>query len=247
MHEHNVFITLTYDDQHLKSDKLIYSDFQNFMKRLRKQNPHLEIGCFVTGEYGEIRKRPHWHAILFGWSPADKTYKYTTDRGDQVYRSAELERLWPYGISELGSVTFESAGYCARYAAKKLTHGKDQEHDYQPISKKSSKYAIGKRFIEKYFQSVFAVAKIILPEGQSCAIPRYYEKWLQKHEPQLWKSYRLGQKAELLKKLSLQSEQKQKEYIYDSLIAGVPQITENESRKIILEQKFNQLQERLKL
>ena len=35
----------------------------------------------------EKRKRPHFHACLFGWRPHDAVYKYTSDRGDKVFES----------------------------------------------------------------------------------------------------------------------------------------------------------------
>ena len=69
------------------------------------------------------------------------------------------------GNTELGSVTFESAGYCARYSAKKLVHGKDDEHDFNPISKKSSKHAIGKTWLEKFWPDVFNHGHLVLPNG----------------------------------------------------------------------------------
>ena len=191
IHKDNCFLTLTYDDQHLESDKLIYEHFQTFMQKLRDslrrdldgQAP--EIGYLAVGEYGEQRKRPHWHACLFNYRPFDQQYKYTTDRGDKVYESKILQDLWGKGITEFGDVTFESAGYCARYATKKLTHGKDQDHDFQPIFKTSRKYAIGKRWLEKYWPDVFNHGHIILtkPDGTSIktGVPRYYEKWLREN------------------------------------------------------------------
>ena len=48
----------------------------------------------VTGEYGEKNKRPHWHVILFNYRPKDATYKYTTDQGEKVYDSQEIQQLW---------------------------------------------------------------------------------------------------------------------------------------------------------
>lgn len=251
MYENNSFITLTYDDHHLKSDKLIYSDFQKFMRRLRANNPQLTIGMFVTGEYGEQRKRPHWHAIIFNWRPTDIIHKYTNDRGDKVYSSNELTDLWPYGLSELGSVTFESAGYCARYAAKKLVHGKDQDHEYQPISKKSSKQAIGKKWLEKHWPDVFNYGHLIMHDGSKAGIPRYYEKWLLKYQPDAWIQYRALVKSELTKKLIEKEEtkkQQEKEINLARTAQRKPlQITENQARKFILEKKFNDLQTKLKL
>ena len=49
----NSFITLTYDDDHLPEDEgLRKSDFQKFMKRLRKAMPQ-KIRFFMCGEYGD--------------------------------------------------------------------------------------------------------------------------------------------------------------------------------------------------
>lgn len=188
MHQHNCFITLTYRDENLKSDRLIYSDFQKFMKKLRKLSS-TPIGVFVTGEYGEKTKRPHWHAIIFGWEPKDQKLHRTNERGDKLYRSTTLEETWSHGHCEIGSVTFESAGYCARYSAKKLIHGSDQEHDFHPISKKSSKHAIGKKFLEKFWPDIFNYGKVTLRDGTDCSIPRYYEKWLKEHHFEEWLAY----------------------------------------------------------
>ena len=251
MFENNSFITLTYNDENLKSDKLIYKDFQDFMKRLRSKNPHLEIGVFVTGEYGDQRKRPHWHALLFNYRPTDTIHKYTNSRGDKVYTSCELSSLWPHGLSELGQVTFESAGYCARYAAKKLVHGSDQSHDYQPISKKSSKHAIGKRWLEKHWQDVFNHGYIINADGVKSGIPRYYEKWLKKERPGHWRQFRIETKEKLLKQIIEKEEELKKtefEINWQRLSQGKSfQITQNQSRAAILQQKFDDLQKLLKL
>jgi len=274
MHENNCFITLTYSDEHLKSPKLIYSDFQLFMKRLRdkkfrdfmkkfgkenwklltkqerkKHYETLSIGYFVTGEYGEKTKRPHWHACLFNYSPTDPVPKYTNHNGDTAYTSQELENLWPQGNSEFGQVTFESAGYCARYAAKKLVHGKDSEHEFKPISKKSARQAIGKKFLEKYYKDVFTHGHIVLENGKTCSIPRYYEKWFKQHHPKEYEIYATEtklRKATHAKNKALKELEKFKE---DSLNRGIKgaTITRKQSAKEILKSKFKTLQNNLKL
>ena len=52
----------------------------------------------------------------------DATYKYTTEQGEKVYDSQETQQLWKKGQIEFGSVALDSAGYVARYAAKRLVH-----------------------------------------------------------------------------------------------------------------------------
>lgn len=228
-----------------------------------------EISIFVTGEYGDQNKRPHWHAIIFNWRPDDCVLERTTERGDQVFssetlgpRSAEQvddgkDRLWNFGKCELGSVTFESAGYCARYAAKKLTHGHDGTHEFEPISRKSAKNAIGKTFIEKFHDDVFNSGFCLVESKEKkvkCGIPRYYEKWLQKHEPEKWVRYVTQKKLKITQEATAKEEIKKQENFdineQRRTLMGldfVPQVTEQEARKKILEQKFQQLQERLKL
>lgn len=282
-HEENCFITLTYDEQNLKSDKLVYTDFQTFAKNLRTQifqelldslfpnqtqklqrklwnkfskerknelyNPK-KISIFVTGEYGDKRKRPHWHALIFNWRPKDGTYKYSNERSDKVYSSENLSTLWPRGISEFGSVTFESAGYCARYAAKKLVHGNDKMHEYEPISKKSGRNAIGKTFIERFWRSIFTHGNIILPNGESCSIPRYYEKWLKKNQPLAFERYVTQKKQKMIEEATARENKYQAKYKEENLTRTFeegPLITKTEVEKRILDQKFKKLQEHLKL
>lgn len=46
------FVTLTYDDEHLPSDKALHKkEVQNFMKRLRKYSG-LKLRYYAVGEYG---------------------------------------------------------------------------------------------------------------------------------------------------------------------------------------------------
>lgn len=47
---------------------LVKSDFQKFMKRLRKTQGKdgMQIKYYTCGEYGTKRRRPHYHAIILG-------------------------------------------------------------------------------------------------------------------------------------------------------------------------------------
>ncbi len=131
-HDENSFITLTYSDEYLPEDNsLDLRHFQLFMKRLRK-SLSTKIRFYACGEYGETYGRPHYHACIFGFSFPDKTpWKKSNDQ--VLYRSAHLERLWPYGYSSIGDVTFQSAAYVARYLLKKI-NGDDAENHYEYIN-----------------------------------------------------------------------------------------------------------------
>lgn len=273
MYEKNSFITLTYSDEHLKSPKLHYPDFQKFVKRLRsniyeshkdilenkEDYEKIKIGVFVAGEYGDKEHRPHWHAIIFNWRPEDCTYYRTTNRGDRIFRSKLLDDLWGFNDpekrpNEIGEVTFHSAGYVARYAAKKLCHGKDGTHDYNPIAKRSSKNAIGKKYLEKFWPDVFNHGYCIIPQGDQyirTGVPRYYETWFKKNHPDLWKHYVTVTKQKIindaiLKEENYLSKEEKINHLRLSAQKGL-QIKRNYARQKILEQKFHQLQQNLKL
>lgn len=261
IHSDNCFITLTYDQKFITNYRLNYTHFQNFMQSLRdyvrsdcksKNIPFSEIGFMVCGEYGEQNKRPHWHACIFGWKPSDAEYKYSSDLGDKIYTSELLgpknktqveddkNRLWNYGIAEFGSVTFKSAGYIARYSTKKLTHGNDNDHDYNPIFKTSRKYAIGKRWLQKYWSDVFNHGKIILrkPDGSviKCGVPRYYEKWLRENHLDDYVRYLTDVKYPLLNTINEKEKQNAKTHFYNNF--GNPlTLTRAEVENQVLEDK----------
>lgn len=262
MHEENCFITLTYDDKHLESPKLIYEHFQIFMQSLRDADRYkltkqgLEprnIGFMVTGEYGEKNKRPHWHAIIFNWAPPDAQELRKSERGDNVYTSKILSAMWGRGICEFGTVTLESAGYCARYSAKKLVHGPDGSHEWEPISKKSSKYAIGKRWLEKYYKDIFVLGKLHIDEkGQTCPIPRYYEKWFKEHHPEEYLCYITSTKSKIQSEAQIRAEKDEKEWFDNETLRRAKgniaaSKKKREIRKILKNAAHKRLQDYLKL
>lgn len=272
VHENNCFITLTYNDENLP-EKLKYEDFQKFMKDLRSKvyydyckkhniepkaltkegrkalSQKLEIGMFVTGEYGDIKKRPHWHVLLFNYQPDDMVFKYSNERGDRVYESETINKLWGKGMTDIGSVTFESAGYVARYAAKKLTHGNDG-HEYEPISKKSQKNAIGKRFLEKYYKDIFNIGYVVMDSGQTMPIPRYYLKWLEKNKPDEYRIYLETHKAKQVSNITkkqIKEEQKLIESNNKRPLGKGALISRNKVKTTITKERFKRLQEYKKL
>lgn len=73
------------------------------------------------GEYGEQTWRPHYHALIYGhdWLADRKLWSKSNDF--PLYRSPSLEKVWGKGQCLIGSLTYESAGYVARYSMKKQT------------------------------------------------------------------------------------------------------------------------------
>lgn len=215
LHSENCFITLTYNDEHLPDEgNLIYDDFQRFMKRLRKKYSYVlkgrgrkkkqgpfgvrPIRFFMCGEYGDDRNRPHFHAALFGLDFDDKVYFKTTKAGSKLYTSATLDSLWrdkgggSIGFATVGTLTFDSAGYIARYTLKKTSVDRqyeviDQEtgevsYNEKEFNSMSLKPGIGKGFYDKWKADIFPHDYVIV-NGKKQKPPRYYAKKLAEEDP----------------------------------------------------------------
>lgn len=231
MHEYNTFITLTYDNEHVGDNKLDYTDFQKFMKKLRRTYPNKQIGFMACGEYGETNRRKHWHAILFNHDFGDKIVEEKTINGDFTYQSKKLDQIWAYGRTQIGSVNFKSCAYVARYCLKKTG---DKTTD--PIFKTSRMYAIGSSWLKKYFKAILQ-GTIVTNEKNLVAMPRYYLNWLKKNQNEDWKKYVTEKKHENYLKLKEINENNLKEY----LIAKSKNFhTKSINQQRALAQKLNQ-------
>ena len=250
--EDSIFLTLTYNDDSLPSDGgLNYPDFQLFMRKLRKQalrEGNLErVSYMVTGEFGEETKRPHWHALIFGYRPNDATHQYTNQRGDYVFTSRTIEKLWGHGFINFGQLTLESASYVARYGAKALGHKGNQK--YKPKHVTSCRPGLGKKWIEKYYQQTFDHGYVYV-NGQKFTIPRYYEDWCKEHQPEVHLKYITGKKQEIIE--NAEKRQRKEELDYLATVwereHGAPFVpTRTTVKHKILERKFQRLKEKQSL
>jgi hypothetical protein len=199
-HEKNVFITLTFNDEHLVKRDNPYSldktEFPKFMKRLRKHLGGTKVRYFHCGEYGEKYGRPHYHAILFGIDFDDKYLWNIQKNGHRLYRSPTLEKLWPFGYCSIGEVTFESAAYVARYIVKKVT-GEMADNHYAVIddetgeilAQKEPEYTtmsrrpgIGLKWFEQNWET--DCKKDYVTSGGRCIpLPKYYDKKIEEADP----------------------------------------------------------------
>lgn len=198
---------------------------QLFFKRLRKATaidvPNPETGrtkkvyqkfrYVACGEYGDKKGRPHYHACILGYDFPDKLLWRKTDRNDSIFRSPLLEKLWPYGNSEIGEVTFQSAAYVARYTLKKSrdkktyqhAHGYDPEtgeilfDDLNPEFITMSK-GIGSDWWQKY-RTDTDKDYLTIDYDKKVKVPRYYDKKREDVDP------------ESLAKIKVQREERAKE------------------------------------
>ena len=196
------------DDDYLHSRKspwdLDHKEYSDFMKRLRFKYKHLKLKFFMCGEYGEKNARPHYHAIVFGMDFDDKEYWYTTKAGQRIYRSAVLSTLWPHGYAAIGSVSFESAAYVARYVMKKRT-GEGSESHYETFlpdtgeivsknkeyAKMSLKPALGREWYDKYKNDLYPKDYITV-KGKKYSVPKYYDRLLEEEDPEYFEEIKVN-------------------------------------------------------
>lgn len=209
MWPHSKFVTLTYKNEMLPEHGcLVQRDVQLFMKRLRihkervykglseeERKVHFPLGPrvrhVICGEYGEENGRPHYHALLFNCDFGDMVFFGRNKRGEALYTSVELSRLWSVDGQEIGhctvgEVTFDSAVYCAKYSLKKV-NGNDADIHYEVVSDggevvrrpsefaiRSTRPGIGGTFFDKYGPEIVANDSVIV-NGREVRPPRYYD------------------------------------------------------------------------
>lgn len=228
------FITLTYDNEHLPSFDLAdcAKDFQDFMKRLRKDfkgryPTHNSEGEVIypirylhCGEYGSLNGRPHHHAILFNFDFPDKKLRCVRN-GYNVYYSESLLKLWskrvwlgdyetvvkyyngkkktykrkvykyiPLGKCEIGTCTFNSISYVARYITKKVygddaySHYGDNKPEYITMSRRPG---IGRYWFDKYHWDMYTYDTYKTPDGRKHKPPSSFDKYFEKLYPDTFK------------------------------------------------------------
>ncbi len=208
-HKQSIFLTLTYDEEHVpvlnKETGEIYRgvrnpaeyvagvtlermtvykpDIQKFIKRLRKaaekEGLADHIMYYLSGEYGDKTGRPHYHLIVYGLEVPDAEH-IGSRRGYDRFTSEWLKEVWGMGLIEIGSVTYESCQYVARYVIKKRK-GKDAK-EYKDAGimpefvQMSLKPAIGQRYWEEHKDEIYSLDQINLASGRTVKPPRYFDK-----------------------------------------------------------------------
>lgn len=179
------FLTLTYDEDHLPAgETLVKADLQKFFKRLRK-NTGEKVRYFACGEYGDERERPHYHACIMGLDLRDLR-PWACRKGNPSFRSETIEKSWQLGNSEVGTLTFESAAYVARYTVKGSRRQKSDSVDVETgelftrepeFAIMSRKPGIGFDWLQRFGAETYRDDSIVI-RGQEMKPPRYYdEKW----------------------------------------------------------------------
>lgn len=196
MHSENMFITLTYADEHLPPDYGIHVRvWQTFMKRLRKQIAPKQVRFFACGEYGDKSLRPHYHALIFGYQFPDLVV-YALKRGNKIHTSKLLDKVWPYGLATIGNVNYQTAAYVSRYVMKKMSGDSQEVTDnytrIHPVTLQthtvrkefcvqSRRPGLGTSWFRKYKSDAFP-SDFLIVDGKKHSVPKFYTKLIQEDE-----------------------------------------------------------------
>lgn len=203
-HDSNLFLTLTYNDDHLPVPHeledgslspvhpLVKRDVQLFIKRLRRKLPDQKIRYFLCGEYGSKSMRPHYHLILFGLFLDDLDLLYTSDDQFSYFTSKTIEKLWycesdpdtSAGFHIITSVNWATCAYVARYIMKKqYGDGASVYDDYsfpKEFTLMSRKPGIGRDFYEDHKLDIYSSVdgvQISTPDGHhQIKSNKYYDR-----------------------------------------------------------------------
>lgn len=218
MHKRTCFLTLTYNREHLPADRsLNIVHWQNFMKRLRARVapsgyvhdlvippklPRGKVRFLQCGEYGDPAPatpngRPHHHALLFGVDFFESRQFLTNSRDNRLYRCDTLDAIWSHGYCQIGTLTFKSAAYVARYCLKKhtgdkawqtyservdQTSGQVEHYRTPPFVTMSRRPGIGTPWLDKFISDVYPNDEVIV-NGKTTRPPRFYDYVLSNTDP----------------------------------------------------------------
>lgn len=207
-----MFLTLTYSDEYLPAlGSLVPKHLQDFIKRLRKHFSPERLSFYACGEYGDKGGRPHYHVCVFGVEFSDGVVLPRARSKARLFRSPTLEQLWSFGNSSYGEVTFQSAGYVARYALKKRTGAMAVVYDVvspdtgevlgrrvPEFSRMSRRPAIGLRWFERFRSDLYPSDFVATRTGK-VRVPRYYDKLLRRSSPEVLEGLKEKRVKSLLK------------------------------------------------
>lgn len=163
-HANNLFITLTYDDDHLPSDrKLCTRDVQLFFKRYRKALGKSKIRYFGCGEYGPANARPHYHFLIFG--------------GDFTHENI-IKNSWQNGFVQVQMLGggLNHILYCCKYNLKPGGFKTSFELRHKLYcSRRPGIGASALPFFEKLYNDKMEFNSVMIG-GQNFPIPPYFLK-----------------------------------------------------------------------
>lgn len=180
------FVTLTYNDENLPIDRGLHlSDFQKFKDNLRYYSSNRKFKYYECGEYGEKRKRPHHHIILYGFDPfnkEDRKMVYESWKRCESFFFDPLRPDYNKSNSPIGKgmlpVCREDIAYVAGYVQKKLNGEKGKEeygNKRKPFA--TCSHGIGLDFALQNAERL-SQNKWTYLNGKRIGLPRYFREKL---------------------------------------------------------------------
>lgn len=168
-HQKSCFVTLTFDDEHLKPLP-VKEDVQYFLHKLRDT---YKIKCryFACGELGSHTQRSHYHLILFGYEPDDLKYYGVSKSGMDMFTSKFLDKVWAKGRVTVNHFDIKCAAYVAGYVKK------DKGQQFIMMSNRPG---IGQIYMLVNFNKLFKYGHYQGKNGQVHRLPRYFKKLCEK-------------------------------------------------------------------
>lgn len=164
----SLFVTLTYDDEHLPLDLSVSKkDIQLFLKRLRKKYPSRDIRYFVVAEYGDHTFRPHYHGLFFF------KQKYEINSVYQTFLDS-----WKNGFCKFGEVEEGSIVYCTKYCMKLTPLPYGRKEVFTLMSKMNG--GLGFSYLQKMsnYHLKNEQFQFVSEGGRIYRMPRYYRNKL---------------------------------------------------------------------
>lgn len=189
LYSQNWFLTLTYDPEHLPwidslntetgeyilGNPLVPKHMTKFMKDLRRywehHFKHYGIRFYLAGEYGDKYERPHYHICLMNFPIQEEMlefYKHN-ELGDSIFKCEIIEKIWGKGQIAIGSLTWQSAAYVARYIIKKQKgpsseawyHSKGQIPEFTRMSRRPG---IARDWYETHKEEIYKNDEVFVPK-----------------------------------------------------------------------------------
>lgn len=104
----------------------------------------------------------------------DRQFLKRDKRGNPIYISATLSKLWKNGFHSIGALTYDSAKYCAKYMQKfNFKDGK------KAFTLQSRKPAIGYNYAMEHSDSISKTGKVYI-DGKEYNAPYQFKQWYSK-------------------------------------------------------------------
>lgn len=177
-----LFITLTYDNDHLPSEGVNKRDVQLFLKRLRKRiafdgyDNHLRY--ILVSEYGKNTHRAHYHLLLW-----NMPYISSDDPSCSSWLKLKqyIEECWQNGFIAMEKCKDASGKYCMKYLRKECYIPEGKNDTFLLASRRRG---IGFAFADELTefmrsnpgQTSISIGNKFDGSVTNCAIPDYFKR-----------------------------------------------------------------------